>query len=130
MKVKITGVADILASVGIALRKADDIRVNEQLLRLLKSRVAVSRPVVDDAWYGYSHQVGQTGKTVAPKLYIACGISGAVQHLAGLASETVVAVNTDPDAPLFKHAHYAINADCVEFLHIMIEMIKSGELNQ
>ena len=118
------GDVDILIAVGRGIGNAKNIVLAENLARLLNGAVAVSRPLVDNAWYGYSHQVGQTGKIVAPKLYIACGISGAIQHLAGIAAETVVAVNSDPDAPIFNHAHYAIVGDCVEFLTTMIEIIK------
>ncbi|MEG1661386.1 MAG: electron transfer flavoprotein subunit alpha [Clostridiales bacterium] len=116
--------ADIIIAVGKGIGAAKNIAMAEQLAQLLGGAVAVSRPLVDVGWYGYSHQVGQTGKTVAPRLYIACGISGAIQHLAGIAAETVVAVNNDPDAPIFAHAHYAINGDCLDFLQTMIETIK------
>ena len=93
------GDADILIAVGKGIGNAKNIALAEELAHLLGGAVAVSRPLVDNAWYKYSHQVGQTGKTVAPKLYIACGISGAIQHVAGVAAETIVAVNNDPDAP-------------------------------
>jgi len=118
------GDTDILVAVGRGIGNAKNIVLAENLAHLLDGAVAVSRPLVDSGWYGYSHQVGQTGKTVAPKLYIACGISGAVQHVAGIAAETVVAVNNDPDAPIFNHAHYAIVGDCLEFLTTMIEIVK------
>ncbi|MCR4962617.1 MAG: electron transfer flavoprotein subunit alpha [Firmicutes bacterium] len=116
--------ADIIVAVGKGIGSAKNIALAEQLANLLGGAVAVTRPLVDLGWYGYTHQVGQTGKTVAPRLYIACGISGAIQHLAGIAAETVVAVNNDPDAPIFSHAHYAINCDCVDFLQTMVETIK------
>ena len=118
------GDADILIAVGKGIGNAKNIALAEELARLLGGAVAVSRPLVDNAWYKYSHQVGQTGKTVAPKLYIACGVSGAIQHVAGVAAETIVAVNNDPDAPIFNYAHYAINGDCVEFLQTMIDQVK------
>lgn len=118
------GDADIIVAIGKGIGTAKNIALAEELASLLGGAVAVSRPIVDAGWYGYSHQVGQTGKTVAPKLYIACGISGAIQHVAGLAAETIVAVNNDPDAPIFAHSHYAIQADCVDFLITLIEQIK------
>lgn len=118
------GDADILIAVGRGIGSAKNIALAEELARLLNGAVAVSRPLVDSGWYGYQHQVGQTGKTVMPKLYLACGISGAVQHVAGVAAETVVAVNSDADAPIFAHAHYAVRGDCVEFLEHMIELVK------
>lgn len=116
--------ADILVAVGKGIGNANQIRLAQNLADLLGGAVAVSRPLVDACWMGYSHQVGQTGKTVAPKLYLACGISGAVQHVAGIAAETVVAVNTDPEAPIFQYAHYAIVGDCIEFLEQMADQIK------
>ena len=123
------GDADIIVAIGKGIGTAKNIAYAEELASLLGGAVAVSRPLVDAGWYGYSHQVGQTGKTVAPKIYIACGISGAIQHVAGLAAETVVAVNNDPDAPIFAYAHYAIQADCVDFLITLIEQIKQRNVH-
>ena len=90
---------------------------------MLGGTLASSRPLVDSGVMPYARQVGQTGKTVSPKLYIACGISGAVQHMAGVAAENIVAINTDPDAPIFRYARWGVVADCGAFLREMIERL-------
>jgi len=116
--------ADILISIGKGIGNVKNIALAKELASLLGGALASSRPLVDTGLIGYAHQVGQTGKTVVPKLYIACGISGAIQHMAGVAAETIVAVNSDPDAPIFNYAHYAIHGDCIEFLEEMISCLK------
>lgn len=123
------GEADILISVGKGIGNVKNIELAKELAELLGGAVAVSRPLVDCGWMPYLHQVGQTGKTVAPRLYIACGISGAIQHLAGIAADKVVAVNTDPEAPIFKRADYGIVGDCVEFLEAMIAEVKAKNVH-
>jgi electron transfer flavoprotein alpha subunit len=125
-KVKIED-ADIIVSGGRGLGKADNFKLIEELARVLGAAVGSSRPPVDDGWIPYSHQVGQTGKTVRPKLYIACGISGSVQHMAGMGtSECIIAINNDPNAPIFEIATYGIVGDLFKVVPMLTEKIKAG----
>ena len=117
------GTADVLVSIGQGIGGAENIAMAEELARRLGGTLSSSRPLVDSGVMPYARQVGQTGKTVAPKLYLALGISGAIQHMAGVAAKTIAAVNTDPDAPIFDYAHYAIRCDCGEFLRAMLDRI-------
>jgi len=119
--------ADIIVSGGRGLGKAENFELLEELASVMGAALGSSRPPVDDGWLPYSHQVGQTGKTVCPKLYIACGISGAVQHLAGMqTSDIVVAINDDPNAPIFEASTYGIVGDLFKVVPMMIEKLKNG----
>lgn len=109
--------ADIIVTAGRGVGKKDNIPIIQALATKLGGQLGASRPVADNQWVDHSHQVGTTGQTVSPKLYIACGVSGAIQHLAGMKkSEFIVAINTDKDAPIGEIADVLIVADVLQFV--------------
>lgn len=118
--------AEVIVAGGLGMGSAEGFKLVEELAALLGGVVGASRPAIEGGWVSRAHQIGQSGKTVAPKLYIACGISGAMQHISGaVGSKYIVAVNKDPDASIFKVADVGIVGDTLTILPLMMDEIRA-----
>ena len=118
--------AEIVVSAGRGMKGPENWGVIEDLANTLGAATACSKPVSDIGWRPHTEHVGQTGKAIAPNLYIAVGISGAIQHLAGVnSSKTIVVINSDPEAPFFKSADYGVVGDALQIVPALNEMIKA-----
>jgi electron transfer flavoprotein alpha subunit len=122
------GSAQLIVSVGRGIKEAENIPIVQELATALGAELAASRPICDNGWLSMDHQVGSSGQTVSPKLYLAVGISGAIQHLVGMkGSQCIVAINKDPDAPIFEIADYGIVGDLFEVIPALTAAIKAAK---
>jgi electron transfer flavoprotein alpha subunit len=122
------GSAQLIVSVGRGIKDADNIPIVQELATALGAELAASRPICDNGWLPMERQVGSSGQTVSPKLYLAIGISGAIQHLVGMkGSQCVVAINKDPDAPIFEIADYGIAGDLFEVVPALTAAVKAAK---
>jgi electron transfer flavoprotein alpha subunit len=120
--------ADIIVSVGRGIKEAENIPIVQKLADALGAELAASRPICDNGWLPMERQVGSSGQTVSPKMYVAVGISGAIQHLVGMkGSKTIVAINKDPEAPIFEVADYGIVGDLFQVVPALVEEIKKAK---
>lgn len=125
------GRAQVIVAVGRGMRASEHIAMARRLSELLGGELAATRPVCDDGWLPSAHQVGSSGQTVAPRVYLALGLSGATQHLVGMrGSHTIVAINKDPGAPIFRVADYGVVRDLFEIVPALIEELEARQLYQ
>jgi electron transfer flavoprotein alpha subunit len=119
--------ADVIVSGGLGLGDPEGFKLIEELADALDAAVGASRPTVDEGWIDYRHQVGLSGRTVRPQVYIACGISGAVQHQAGMkTSDVIIAINKDRDAPILKISNLGVVGDLYEIIPLLIKKVKES----
>lgn len=120
--------AQIIVSAGRGIGAQKNLTLVNRLAELIGGNVGVTRPLVDIGWSEYKNQIGQTGSSVAPDLLITCGVSGAIQHLAGISgAKKIVAINSDPDAPIFSMAHYKVVGDCIEIIKKLITILEKSD---
>ncbi len=119
------GKADIIVAVGRGIKESANLKIIQELAEVLGAEIGASRAAVDSEWLERSRQIGSSGQTVSPRLYLACGISGAIQHVVGMRnSGCIVAINNDPNAPIFNIATYGIVADLLEVVPALTRRIK------